>query len=186
MTDEQLDAEGDNNYVGFLTQVNLSDAAYRRIVEEQLQESGLFQVMLASLPEAAPHVEAQIIVLGANSDADPVAVRERLQLGEDFASVSREISGSDGYIGWVPEGAITEFNRHLFGEDGEPPLLGPGDISSSIFVQDNIVLLQAIGEPETREIEPAMQFQLAAARVEKWKADQLSQGSDDGWVKNQP
>ena len=183
VNDEQLDAEYGNNYVGFLDQVNLSDEAYRRIVEEQLQENRLFQVMLVSLPEEAPHVEAQAIVLGANSPADPVAVRERLQLGEDFASVSREISGSDGYIGWVPEGAITEFNRHLFGEDGEPPLLGPGDVSSSIFMQDNIVLLQAIGEPETREIEPAMQFQLAAAGVERWKDDQLSQGADDGWVK---
>ena len=183
VNDEQLDAEYENNYVGFLDQVNLSNGAYRRIVEEQLQESRLFQVMLVSLPEEAPHVEAQAIVLGANSPADPTAVRERLQLGEDFASVSREISGSDGYIGWVPEGAITEFNRHLFGEDGEPPLLGPGDVSSSIFMQDNIVLLQAIGEPETREIEPAMQFQLAAAGVERWKVDQLSQGADDGWVK---
>lgn len=198
--DGQLDAEFQNTYTGFLTQVNLTDAAYRRIVSEQLQQRELFTRMLASLPEEAPQVEVQAIALGLDSTAAPEAVRERLQLGEDFASVARELTGSDGYLGWVPEGAFPEFDRYLFGEacaaddddadcmeteDGrrKPPLLEADAISTPIYVDETIFLIQAIGERETREIEAAMQFQMASALVDEWKDDQLAQGSNEGWVK---
>ena len=190
--DSQLDAEYRNTYTGFLTQVNLTDDAYRRIMEERLQQRELFTRMLASLPEEANQVELQAIALSINSDAVPESVKERLELGEDFAAVSREISGSDGYIGWVPEGAFPDFDPYLFGEtetdeSGEtqrkPPLLSPGDVSDPIYVEQSIFLIQAIGDVENREIEPAMQFQMAGARVEQWKDDQLAQGSQEGWVK---
>ncbi len=190
--DSQLDAEYQNAYTGFLTQVNLSDDGYRRIVEEQLQQRELFARMLASLPEEAPQVELQAIPVGIDSSAAPEAVKERLELGEPFADVARELSGRDGYIGWVPQGAFPEFDRYLFGEErvdesgqtvSRPALLEPGDISDPIYVEQTIFLIQPIGAVETREIEPAMQFQMAGARVDEWKDDQLAQGSDAGWVK---
>ena len=206
--DAQLDAEYQNNYVNFLEQVNLTDGAYRRIVEEQLQRQELFTYMLAAVPEEAPQIEVQAITMGVNSDASPEAVKERLNLGEEFSSVALEISGSDGYIGWMPEGVVPEFDRYLFGDteclaqqeagaadaaaDTEPaaesgqcegPLLEPGETSDPIYVNETIVLLQAIGPPETREVETQMQFQLAGALAEKWQEDQVAQGSDEGWVK---
>ena len=187
--DAQLDAELDNAYIGFLTQVNLTDGDYRRIVEERLQQRELFTRMLASLPEEAPQVEVQAIAMGINSDAAPEAVRERLQLGEDFGAVSREITGSDGYIGWAPEGAFPEFDPYLFGavdqDTGErsPPLLSPGAVSPPIYSDETIFLIQVIGELETRELAPPMQFQMASAQVEQWQDDQLAQGSEEGWVK---
>ena len=190
--DAQLDAEYQNTYTGFLTQVNLTDDVYRRIMEERLQQWELFTRMLESLPEEAPQVEVQVIPLNINSTASPDAVKERLELGEDFATASREISGSDGYIGWVPGGAFPEFDRYLFGEtvvydSGEtirkPALLGAGNISDPIYADQYIFLIQAIGPVETREVELAMQFQLAGARLEQWKDDQLVQGSQEGWVK---
>ncbi|MCY4416603.1 MAG: SurA N-terminal domain-containing protein [Chloroflexi bacterium] len=190
--DAQLDAEYQNTYTGFLTQVNLTDDAYRRIVEEQLQQRELFTRMLASIPEQAPQVELQIIGLSINSDAAPEAVKERIELGEDFATVSRELTGNDGYLGWVPQGAFPEFDRYLFGEAvvdesgatvEKPPLLEAGEVSGPIFEDQTIFLIQAIGDVETREIEPAMQFQMAGARVDEWKDNQLTQGTTDGWVK---
>lgn len=190
--DAQLDAEYQNTYTGFLTQVNLTDDAYRRIVEEQLQQRELFSRMLASLPEQADHVELQAIALSINSDAAPEAVKERLELGEDFAAVSREISGNDGYIGWVPEGAFPDFDPHLFGEtvvtesgetQSKPPLLSAGEVSDPIYVEQSIFLIQPVGDVESREIEPAMQFQMAGAQVERWKDDQLTQGTQEGWVR---
>ncbi len=190
--DAQLDAEYQNTYTGFLTQVNLTDDAYRRIVEEQLQQRELFTRMLASIPEQAPQVELQIIGLSINSDAAPEAVKERIELGEDFATVSRELTGNDGYLGWVPQGAFPEFDRYLFGETvvdesgatvEKPPLLEAGEVSGPIFEDQTIFLIQAIGDVETREIEPAMQFQMAGARVDEWKDNQLTQGTTDGWVK---
>ena len=196
----QLDAEFDNTYTNFLTQVNLTDATFRRIVEERLQQSALFGRMLASLPEESPQVELQAIAMGLDSSAAPEAVRERLVLGQDFGAVAREISGTDGYIGWIPEGAFPEFDRYLFGEvceaddDSEdcvevgnvrrkPALLEAGDISPTIYADESIYIIQAIGETETRAIEPAMQFQMSSALVERWKDDQLKQGSEEGWVK---
>lgn len=190
--DAQLDAEFDNIYKNFLTQVNLTDDAYRRMMEERLHQSTLFGIMLGSLPEEAPQVELQAIALSLNSSASPEAVRERLVLGQDFGSVSREITGSDGYIGWVPEGAFPEFDRYLFGEtevaeDGtetrKPATLEPGEISTPIYQDETIFIIQAIGGPETRAVESQMLFQMASARVEEWKDDQLARGSDEGWVK---
>ena len=192
VSDAQLDAEFDNIYKNFLTQVNLTDDAYRRMTEERLHQSTLFGIMLGSLPEEAPQVELQAIAMGLNSSASPEAVRERLVLGQDFGSVSREITGSDGYIGWVPEGAFPEFDRYLFGEtevadDGtetrKPASLEPGEISTPIYEGETIFIIQAIGGPETRKVEPQMLFQMAGARVEKWKDDQLARGSEEGWVK---
>lgn len=190
--DAQLDAEYQNTYTGFLTQVNLTDDAYRRIVEEQLQQRELFTGFLASLPDESPQVELQAIALSINSDAAPEAVKERLELGEDFATVSRELSANNGYIGWVPEGAFPEFDRYLFGEtvvdeSGEtvrkPPLLEAGEVSDPIYEEQSIFLIQPVGDVETREIEPAMQFQIAGARVDQWKDDQLLQGTTEGWVR---
>ena len=187
--DAQLDAEYRSDYIAFLTQVNLDDGDYRRIVVERLQQRELFTRMLATLPTEAPQVELQAIGIGVNSDAAPEAVRERLQLGEDFAAVAREINGSDGNIGWVPEGAFPEFDPYLFGavdeDTGErsAPLLAPGEVSDPIYADETIFLIQIAGGPETRAVEPPMQFQLAGALVQEWKDDQLAQGSEEGWVK---
>ena len=190
--DAQLDAEFDNTYKNFLTQVNLTDDVYRRIMQERLHQSALFGIMLGSLPEEAPQVEVQAIALSLNSTATPEAVRERLALGQDFASVSREITGNDGYIGWVPEGAFPAFDSYLFGEteiaeDGtetrEPASLEPGEISTPIYQDETIFIIQAIDGPETRNVESQMLFQMASARVEQWKDDQLARGSEEGWVK---
>ena len=190
--DAQLDAEYQDTYIDFLTQVNLDDGDYRRIVAEQLQRRALFARMLASLPEESPQVELQAIPLSITSDAAPEAVKERLELGEDFATVARQLSGNDGYIGWVPQGAFPDFDRHLFGEESvdesgqtvsRPALLEPGEISDPIYAEQTIFLIQPIGAVETREIEPAMQFQLAGSRLEEWQDEQLAQGSEEGWVK---
>ena len=187
-----MDAEYRNRYTGFLTQVNLTDDSYRRIVEEQLQQRGLFARMLASLPEAAPQVEVQAIPMSFDGSVAPEAVKERLDLGEDFDAVAREISGSDGYLGWVAEGAFPEFDQYLFDQEitndaGEtevkPALLEPGEISDPIYSDRTIFVIQAIGALETRELEPAMRFQLAGARVEQWKDDQMLEGTTNGWVK---
>ena len=67
----QLDAEFDNTYKNFLTQVNLTDDAYRRMMQERLHQSTLFGIMLGSLPEEAPQVEVQAIALSLNSTATP-------------------------------------------------------------------------------------------------------------------
>ena len=196
--ERRLEAASDAIYEKFLTFVNLDDGEYRSIVEEQLLQRELFARMLASLPEEAPQVEVQAIALGIDSTAAPEAVRERLQLGEDFASVARELTGSDGYLGWVPEGAFPEFDRYLFGEacvddDAEcmeteqgrrkPPLLERGEISSPIRADETIFLIQIIGESEMLEIEAEMQFQMSSALVDEWKDDQLAQGYHEGWVK---
>jgi hypothetical protein len=104
-------------------------------------------------------------------------------LGENFSSVAAELSGSDGYIGWVPENAFPEFDPYLFGTDEKPATLGPGEVSDQIYADETIFLLQAIGETETREVSQQMIFRMASSLVDEWKADQLSQGSDQGWVK---
>ena len=52
----QLDLEFESNYQNFLTQVNLSDGVYRRIVEEGLQRQQLALFLARDIPESMEQV----------------------------------------------------------------------------------------------------------------------------------
>lgn len=185
---EQLDREFENNKSNLLTQVNLSEAAYRQLVGENLLESQLSLMFLSSIPEMPEQVEVDWIRLDFDGAVVPEEVRARLDT-EDFNAVAFEVGASagfaneQGYVGWVPQGAFPDLDAVLFGDqenDVEP--LAVGAISDLIFTQGGVYIIKKHSGLEERELEFPMPRQLVTVRVAEWKNEQLTRGSDEGWL----
>ena len=200
----QLDQEYENALTNFKTSTGLSDAEYRVLVEEDLLRRQLFIVINSSLPEQVEQVEAAWIRLEAEGPVEPQEVRDRLER-EDFALVASEVHRSagftnqQGYAGWVPEEAFPDLDDELFGNpdreersrpQGEGSDSAPkwkplevGEISDPIYAQDGTYIVHKISGLEERELSDIMSFQLTRERVDQWFEEQLSRGSDEGWMK---
>ena len=184
----QLDLEFESNYQNFLTQVNLSDGVYRRIVEEGLQRQQLALFLARDIPEAIEQVEIEWIRLEFDGPVQADDVKARLET-EDFWEVAAEVNASggfadsDGYVGWVPEGAFPDFDKLLFSTDKGQALLEVGGISDPQFTgEDGIFIIHKLSDLEERELSPLMLYKLTTEMVEGWQETQLTQGSHDGWL----
>ena len=187
----QLDREFESNYQNFLTRVNLTDEVYRRIVEESIHRQQLAIFVSRNIPETPEQVEVEWIRLEYDGPVSSDEVRARLD-EEDFADVAAEVgvpaglaNRAGGYVGWVPQGAFPEFDELLFGdEEREVAALEEGGISDPQFTtQDGIFIIHKLSEPEEQELAPLMRRKLIIEMVANWQDDQLSQGSNDGWLK---
>ena len=84
---------------------DLSDKEYREMVEANLLAQWVRDGFVRAAPEAADQVRIRQIQVGAQEDADKVV--ERLNAGEDFATVAQEMSSDTatkdqgGEKGWV-------------------------------------------------------------------------------------
>lgn len=84
---------------------DLSDKEYREMVEAGLLSRWVQEGFVRAVPEAADQVRIRQIQVGAQEDADRVV--ERLNAGEDFATVASEMSSDTatkdkgGEKGWV-------------------------------------------------------------------------------------
>jgi hypothetical protein len=185
----QLDREFQNNYQEFLTQVRLSEQEYRTLVEEQLLERQLMALLGSSIPEKPEAVAVEWIRLEHGGGVVPQDVRDRLDI-EEFAEVAAEVNqpvgfaNQRGYVGWVPEGAFPELDEALFGNEEEKvEPLAVGEISDPIVTQDGVYIIHKLSEPMEHKLTDLMRLKLNREMVEEWKNDQLSRGSDEGWLK---
>ena len=186
---EQLDREYDNTYSNLLTQVNLSDEAYRKLVAEQLLSSQLSLMFLATIPNTPEQVEVEWIRLDYGGSVDPTEVKTRLDDGDEFGAVAVEVGTSggfandQGYVGWVPQGVFMELDVVLFGDlENEVEPLAVGAISEPQFGQDAVFIIKKLAGPEEHEFEFKMLRQLVNVRVDEWHSEQLSRGSSEGWL----
>ena len=189
----QLDQEYQNTYTNFLTQVRLSDDEYRQLVSEQLHQLQLRFLLGSDIPENMEQVEVEWILMEVGGTVVPDDVRTRLDV-EDFAIVAADVASASqqrpgyadgsGYVGWVPQGAFPDLDDVLYGneEEGIEPL-AVGEISQPIFTQDGVYLIHKLAGPEEQELSGLMRFKLNNELVNIWRNDQLTRGSDEGWLK---
>ncbi len=185
----QLDREFQNNYTTFLTQVRLSEEEYRRLVEEDLLQRGLIAHLGRDIPDMMEQVEVEWVRLDPEGSVVPQEVRERLDI-EDFSAVAAEVgqsagfADSEGYVGYVPPGAFPDLDPVLFGdEEEEIEPLAVGGISGPVYTQDGTYIIHKISGPEERELEDLMRRKLNLQMVQNWRNEQLSRGSQEGWLK---
>ena len=184
----QLDLEFESNYRNFLTQVNLSDDVYRRIVEEGLQRQQLALFLARDIPESMGQVEIEWIRLEFDGPVQADDVKARLE-SEDFQQVAAEVNASagfadaDGYVGWIPEGAFPDFDKLLFSTGDGSALLEVGGISDPQFTgEDGIFIIHKLSDLEEKDLSPLMLYKLTTEMVKGWQEIQLTQGSHDGWL----
>ena len=185
------------NYSNFLERSHLSHSDYSGFVEEEVYRSFMLEALGENVPTEAEQVEVQWVRLPSLIDPrvqqnpGPGAdhVRDRL-LAEDFSTVAREFSQdfeyaiSAGYVGWVPEGAFPFLDDLLFGTEDEPPL-EYFEISEPVHHPNDpegIFIIRVLDGPEVRPISELMRFRLEAEGLSSWLREQISLGSEEGWL----
>lgn len=185
----QLEREFNNNYQAFLTATGLNDGDYRVILEEQLTLRRLAALIGQTIEDPQDQVEVSWIKLPLDTQANPRDVAARLAV-EDFGQVAAEVTQADdfadasGYVGWVPKGAFPDLDDQIFGnEEKNISPTAPGTITRPIFTSDGTFLVKVMSGPESRELDDRMKLKLDVELVRQWQRDQLSAGTQGGWVK---
>lgn len=185
----QLDEEFRQRYSTYLTRTGLSDQDYRVILEEQIADFRLRSILAASIEETGNQVEVEWIRIETNSTVIPAEVRSRLDI-EEFGTVAREVGVPDrfadasGYVGWIPLGAFPGLDLIIFGdeEEGIEPL-AVGDISPPISTFEATYIIHILSPEEDGEISLPMRGKLLNQLARQWELDQLTRGSEEGWLK---
>ncbi|MGQ9554461.1 MAG: peptidylprolyl isomerase [Anaerolineae bacterium] len=95
------------NYLAYIRQrTGMSEGAFLRTMEVRVLERKLQEALAAEVPTTAPQVHVRDISVATQEEADKV--RQRLQAGEDFAALAKELSQSaskdqGGDVGWLSE-----------------------------------------------------------------------------------
>lgn len=170
------DIEFNTWYRNALSESRLSDAEYREWILTYAMEYRLNAYLGANLPTVAEQVHLHIIVLDSYEDAE--AVISRIQDGEEFSELARELSIDDasneqgGDVGWWPEGGglasnleWAAFNLEI-GEVNSVPILIDDDLSDDI---DGVYIVCMVTERQlAREVEEDKLAVLRNGVLEEW------------------
>ena len=174
---DQLDREFRESYIQYLNTTNLSEDEHRRFVEASLLREKLTEALGAEVPTIADQANLSWIVISSRlEEGDEVAlavrqtvqeVSERLQSGEDFATLAEEFSDdrntavNGGEFGWIPEGVFGFLDEIIFS-------LEPGETSEAVDGGDFIYFLKVTEVEEERTIEPEMIDTLREGLLQRW------------------
>ncbi|MBI2847802.1 MAG: peptidylprolyl isomerase [Chloroflexi bacterium] len=174
------DSEAKEWYRQQLNTSKLSDAEYRDMVAISVVASRLEAELAKQLPTAAEQVHLNQILVRTSADAEKA--KARLEAGENFSDVAREVSldqaaENGGDVGWIPRGVILPgFEEVAFS-------LNVGDISDPLPYQietgnpdaptEVIYYLMMVSEKDAaRELEPDNLQRLRGTVLEKWLAEE--------------
>jgi foldase protein PrsA len=163
-------------YRNALNESRLSDAEYREWIRTYAMEYRLHVYLGSNLPTVAEQIHLHVIVLDSYEDAE--AVITRIQDGEEFPELARELSIDEesneqgGDIGWWPEGGglasnleWTAFNLEI-GEVNSVPILIDDDLNDDV---DGIYIVCMVTERQlAREVEEDKLTVLRNGALEDW------------------
>jgi len=158
---ETLTAEEfQRRYQELLNNLQLSDSEFREIVETELLVGKLDQYLRDQVPEVGEvvlqvHVQAILVT----TEEEAAEVIERLDDGEDFASLAEEYGGGDP--GWMPKGIMSlDFDRVAFA-------LEPGTVSEPFSLDGGYYIIKVI-EKGDKALDEATREQLEANAFPRW------------------
>lgn len=166
VTPEELERTFRENYRQRLAQLKLSDAEYRRIVEEGVRKDKMRELLSVRVPAVAE----QVRVLGLKVE-DPNAaekVQKRLEKGEDLGALARELStdpetkDNRGDLGWVPRRAMdTQFDQVVFAT----PV---GGTTQPFFLERGFWIVKVLEHADARRVEGAAREKLKDRALQDW------------------
>jgi parvulin-like peptidyl-prolyl isomerase len=164
-----LEREFQERYLDFLTISQLSDEIYRQIARSNILRGKARDIV----GKTVPSVEESVFVHWIRVADESVAanVMERLDTGEKFDAVAREVNGDrtwanhDGQVGWVPRGAFFELEEILFS-------IEQNVISDPLRTQSGVHILKVTEGPEFVEVNDKMKEVLKTRALENWLEEQ--------------
>ena len=198
VTEDQREREYKEQHASFLNRNRISDADFRRIMEERLYFSLMKEAIGANVPTEEEHLEVYWLRTPVRPDpalGDPAkwqdlgAIVERLE-EEEFEAVAYEFSPafdpryteSNGYVSWLPKGAFPRLDPHLFGDDEFEPL-EIGEISDPWESSGYMYFMKVTDGPEVREVEEKWTKRLKDIALQTWLEDRFEVGTGEGWVR---
>jgi peptidyl-prolyl cis-trans isomerase SurA len=168
---ENVAADADQNtfaaaYRKAVRDSGLSTKGYRDVVAADMANKALESMFQEQAPKTADQVRFRVIVLATEDDAK--AALQRLQNGEDFATVAQEVSldstssANGGEVDWTVRGLLDPaLDEALFSLD-------IGQISDIITGQNGLFIVQVEERQEQRETTSSQQVQLGDKALQDW------------------
>ena len=158
-----------------LKSTGLTGTQYKDTVRTSLMAVKIQNAIYSNLADTASQVHLHVIVV--SSAAQAVQVKARLNNGEDFASVAKEVSidsstkDNGGDIGWIPQGLLTNYDSVIFS-------LNVGQISDPVATDStsSTFLIFMVSEKDTaRAVDSTMKQAMATSSFSAWLKDQITQ-----------
>ncbi|NLV73805.1 MAG: hypothetical protein GXY52_03850 [Chloroflexi bacterium] len=172
MTKEQFDQLLSNWLRSLKQGADFSEADLRRLIETALLRSRLQTAIGDEVPTSTEQVHAQHILVATPEEAD--AVLKRLQAGEDFATVAKEVSADPGSkeeggdLGWFARGQmLPEFEQAAFST-------APGTLSPVVMTQAGFHIIKVLGHDQSRELSPDALARAKSAAFNTWLQVQMA------------
>lgn len=153
-----------------LNDSGLSDDMFRKLIGIQLLVNRLQEYIAQQTPTEVEHVYLHLIVVLTRDEADEA--KSRLDAGESFATVAREVSldaasrENGGEVGWVPRGVSDVYDNAFslaIGEISQPLPYYPEPYSAPSYYYIIMVSDKAVRQAEEKYI-PALQ----ATAFQQW------------------
>jgi len=176
MTKEEFERIYKQNLAA-LAKAGISEGPYRDMVRRGLLRSKMQEVIGWDVPTSDEQVHLRHIILETKEEAE--AVRERLEAGEDFATLAQELSTDEatkengGDMGWIAfDERDIPFSTVAF-------QLEVGEISQVIETARGYEILKVEKKDEDRELDPATLARRQSAAFSKWLNDLQAQATID-------
>lgn len=151
----------------YLDPANMSRADYKRlIVKPTLARQKITEQLSNAVPARAEQIRAAHILVATRDAADQVITR--LNNGEDFAAVAREVStdastaGTGGDLGWFPRGVMVDaFEEAAFSLD-------VGQVSEPVQTQFGWHIIKVLEKEQDRPVALATRQQLQSSAFTDW------------------
>jgi foldase protein PrsA len=160
-------------YGNYLTNLKdgsgLSEAEYKDIVEAALLRGKMEEYVGEQVPTSELQIHARHILL--DTEAEALVALQRLEDGEDFATLATEISTdtltaeSGGDLGWITKGERDEaFDEAAFD-------LPVGEISDVVETSDGFEIILVEERDENRELDEGTLAQRRSDAFQTWLMD---------------
>ncbi len=155
---------------GMRKNAGYSEADFRDLVAIGLLRNKLQAAMAAEVPTSTEQIHARHILLDDQAAAQ--AALDRINKGEDFATVAKEVStdtatkDQGGDLGWFPRGQMTEeFENAAFA-------LQPGQVSGLVETTYGYHIIKVEEREANRPVDASILSQMQDGALSQWLSKQ--------------
>jgi len=166
MTQEQFTEQSAAWFRAMEEQSSYAEPDFRRLLEISLYREKLAEVIGATVPTTTEQIHARHILMATREEADKVLAR--LQNGEDFAALAKELStdtsnkDQGGDLGWFPRSKmVSEFDTAAFA-------LQPGQTSQVVQTQFGFHIIRVEEREANRPLESSDLETMKSKAVDDW------------------
>lgn len=175
VTREEFEQRYQTTMAAIQKNTGLTEAQFRALFEISLLTQRVREAIQSEVPTSEEQIHAYHILVETEEEAK--AVLSRLQSGEDFAALAKELSKDTGSaekggdLGWFPRGVMVEpFEEAAFA-------LQPGQISEPVKTDFGYHVIKVVERDSNRPLEPEM---LETKRGEAWQKWLETQRTSEG------